>query len=306
MRKRIFQVLGIFIVGCGLYLSLSTYSTHQKYDSDMHSLLDNSVIYDAKTKQVVKNKATHNPKKTSIEALTSDQKIGEIAKGTPTLEIPSLKIKVPVVRGTDSTSLRYGAGMFDGSANMGARGNFCVAGHSSTIYNCIFNDLENIHTLARINCYNGKGKCFKYYVTATFKAEPTDMSVLTQTNDKTMTIVTCTDGGTRRFIVVAKLMSDKEYKTYKQNSKDYKVSHARSIVDSYLGSDISSYFNKNVSYVTLPYDIKFNAVTMYSSIFRSYGIPADKLIKNKHILCKSFNQDIGFDISSVLEGGEMR
>ena len=58
-------------------------------------------------------------------------------------EIPSLNIKVPVLEGTDSKALQVSAGHFEGTGSLG-HGNYCIAGHNSTIYAEIFNDLDNI------------------------------------------------------------------------------------------------------------------------------------------------------------------
>ena len=59
------------------------------------------------------------------------------------LEIPSLNIKVPVLEGTDSETLAVAAGHFPGTGKLG-QGNYCIAGHNSTIYAEIFNDLDQI------------------------------------------------------------------------------------------------------------------------------------------------------------------
>ena len=58
-------------------------------------------------------------------------------------EIPQLNIKVPVLEGTDNTSLQVSAGHFEGTGGLG-KGNYCIAGHNSTIYAEIFNDLDQI------------------------------------------------------------------------------------------------------------------------------------------------------------------
>ena len=58
-------------------------------------------------------------------------------------EIPSLNIKVPVLEGTDSKSLQVSAGHFEGTGLPG-HGNYCIAGHNSTIYAEIFNALDRI------------------------------------------------------------------------------------------------------------------------------------------------------------------
>lgn len=61
------------------------------------------------------------------------------------LEIPDLNIKVPVMDGTDKETLSVAAGHFPDTGEVGS-GNYCIAGHNSTIYAEIFNDLDEIET----------------------------------------------------------------------------------------------------------------------------------------------------------------
>ena len=58
-------------------------------------------------------------------------------------EIPRLNIKVPVLEGTDNKALQVSACHFEGTGALG-KGNYCIAGHNSTIYAEIFNDLDQI------------------------------------------------------------------------------------------------------------------------------------------------------------------
>ena len=58
-------------------------------------------------------------------------------------EIPRLNIKMPVLEGTDNKALQVSAGHFESTDALG-KGNYCIAGHNSTIYAEIFNDLDQI------------------------------------------------------------------------------------------------------------------------------------------------------------------
>ena len=85
----------------------------------------------------------------------------------------------------------------------GEFGNFAIAGHSSTIYNNVFNNLKNIKIGEDIVITTVNGK-FTYKVNEIFESNPSNMSVLDQDNEKKeMTIVTCTKDGKERLIVKA-------------------------------------------------------------------------------------------------------
>lgn len=144
------------------------------------------------------------------QGILQDQKV-EIKEGISQISIPKLNILAPIVEGTDSYSLSVSAGHFKDTAKMGGRGNYCIAGHSSSIYNCIFNDIHNINILEPMYFTNSAGKTFTYYVTEKFVVEPTEIEVLKQnTSDKICTIVTCTDNGERRYIIRGKMLSKKK------------------------------------------------------------------------------------------------
>lgn len=301
MRKRFIKVLGVVIIASGIALITYTLYTHYKYSNKMNDLLENSVIYEADvTRPSEKPNSTSSTQDFAIEVMNEDQKVKKITNGTPVIRIPSLNIKVPVVDGTSSESLRLGAGKFDNSVNMGEKGNFCVAGHSSTIYNCIFNDLEKIKLLDVIECYNSKGVCFKYYVINTFKTNPENYGVTLSSNEKMMTIVTCTDNGTRRFIVSAMLMTDDELYDYKMNLKQNLVKQASSILEDSSKVDLLSYIKSKQHISKIPYRVKYVGVEDAKPFFTNYVLSEDKLKVNEHNLDIVFNQAIGFDFNKAL------
>ena len=57
----------------------------------------------------------------------------KLFKENAVVEIQDLKIKAPVLEGTDKATLSKAAGHFKGKGSPGS-GNYCIAGHSSVIY----------------------------------------------------------------------------------------------------------------------------------------------------------------------------
>lgn len=121
-------------------------------------------------------------------------------------EIPSLDIKVPVLEGTDKKTLQYAAGHFENTGELGS-GNYCICGHNSTIYACVFNDLDKIETGDEmVLTDNDKNKTtYTYVVTYYDVIDPDSVEVLLDYGDNRITVITCTDDGTERFCVVGKL-----------------------------------------------------------------------------------------------------
>ena len=114
------------------------------------------------------------------------------------LEIPSLNIKVPVLEGTDSETLAVAAGHFQGTGELG---------HNSTIYAEIFNDLDQIQIGAEMDLMDTDAEktCYTYVVAEYKVVDPEDVAVLDDYGDDRLTVISCTDDGTQRQVVVGML-----------------------------------------------------------------------------------------------------
>lgn len=297
MKKYILRFLGITLLALSFLIIIFITREHTVYEDEMQNLLDNRVVITPSknntSTETQPDEDINDNGSSIIEGLEEDQTV-QVTEGTPVISIPSLSILAPIVEGTSQSSLKRGAGRFKNSANIGEKGNFSLAGHSSTIYNQIFNGLESIRLLDKIECYDKFGTVYNYYVTDKFKVEATDTWVLNSTEDTRLTLVTCTDGGTRRFIVVAKLMSDSEFTDYKLYLRREQVSKAITVVDSSLDIDILSYFNSTVHISKVYRDIIYPLGLLKDyNTFKVGGT----LEKNPHILDTDFIHNIGFIFS---------
>lgn len=126
-------------------------------------------------------------------------------------EIPELQIKAPVMDGTEHEVLSVAAGHFPGTGAVG-NGNYCIAGHNSTIYAEIFNEMKHIETGMEMYLIDNDENrtTYTYMVTENFIVDPSDTWVLKDFGDDRITIVTCTDDGTQRQIVVGQLVDGGE------------------------------------------------------------------------------------------------
>ena len=125
----------------------------------------------------------------------------KLMRENPVIEIADLNIKAPILEGTDNEILAKAAGHFMGSGELG-KGNYCIAGHSSTIYKEYFNNLKKVKTGMEIKLYDTAKNCYIYTVSESFIVEPNETWILGDFGDNRVTIVTCTDDGTQRQIVV--------------------------------------------------------------------------------------------------------
>jgi len=131
------------------------------------------------------------------------------------LVIPKIKTNAPiswnVPQDQINQKLQDGVAQYEGTALPGATGNIFITGHSSYYiwapgsYKDVFALLNQLHGGDKIYIqYNGAQ--FTYEVTGQVVVDPTDTSVLTQGNEKILSLMTCVPVGTnlQRLVITAK------------------------------------------------------------------------------------------------------
>jgi sortase A len=102
------------------------------------------------------------------------------------LRIPSLRIEVPVLEGTDDLTLNRGVGHIDGTPRPGEAGNIGVAGHRDGF----FRGLKDIRVGDSVDLYSQNGST-RYVVDEILIVPPEDVSVLGPRSRPSITLVTC-------------------------------------------------------------------------------------------------------------------
>lgn len=135
--------------------------------------------------------------------------------------INKIKVKAPVIydqktidEANFQIALRDGVVHYPQTALPGKHGNVVIFGHSSGLwwtpgkYKFVFTLLDKLSDGDRI-FIDYKGVRYTYRVTGSRVVEPTDVSVLGQSDENMLTLITCTPVGTsdKRLIVSAKQIS---------------------------------------------------------------------------------------------------
>jgi sortase A len=135
--------------------------------------------------------------------------------------IPKINVDAPVVTdmrsydpGAVQSALQRGVVQYGVTANPGQKGNVVMAGHSSGQlwapgeYKFVFTMLDKLVRDDRI-IVDYKGTRYIYRVDSTRVVPPTDLTVLQQTEEPQLTLITCTPVGTNknRLIVTARQVS---------------------------------------------------------------------------------------------------
>lgn len=119
------------------------------------------------------------------------------------MRIDRLGIEVPVYNGTDEIILNRGAGRIPGTAQVNAVGNLGIAGHRDGFFRGL-KDIQ-IGDVLKLDTIHGE---MTYRVGSTVIVDPSDVSVLAPTSERTITLVTCypfyfVGHAPKRFIVQA-------------------------------------------------------------------------------------------------------
>ena len=133
------------------------------------------------------------------------------------LSVDKLAIKAPIIQGIDpANKAKYDEALKDGVAHMigtalpgAGKGNIFIYGHSSSTvgskYSKIFASLNDLSAGDEVAIHYNKAD-YKYSVSSKKIVAKTDLSVLDQTKEETLTLMTCWPIGTdnKRLVVIAK------------------------------------------------------------------------------------------------------
>jgi len=110
----------------------------------------------------------------------------EAAPPQAVLSIAKLDLEVPVYDGADDFNLNRGVGRIRGTARVGGPGNLGIAGHRDGF----FRGLKDIAVGDGIDLLTANGT-ETYTVSSIAIVDPSDVSVLVPTEEKSLTLVTC-------------------------------------------------------------------------------------------------------------------
>lgn len=116
-------------------------------------------------------------------------------------EIPSLDIKYPVFEGAGSVQLNEGIGHMTNTTELCGKGNCVLAGHNGSRRGVYFTYLCNIEAGAKVMLMNRKKEKHEYTVKEMKVVNPYDEWVTKQTEGESLTLFTCAEHGTKRFVV---------------------------------------------------------------------------------------------------------
>ena len=193
MKEKIRRIIGLVLIIVGLSIIVSI--VYKKIETKNKQKELQNIL-----EQVINDE----PRELSKE---EEEKLINGYKPIALMEIPSINLSQGLVEGISDDVLQYYLGHFEGSAMPGEKGNFAVAGHRVSDYSEAFVNLYKTEIGDKILVKANK-KEYVYEITENFIVAPDKVDVLDNTDDATITLVTCTVGAKERVIVKGKLVEE--------------------------------------------------------------------------------------------------
>lgn len=139
-----------------------------------------------------------------FEALRDSGGLNEVPTGV--MRIPSVNLVLPLYDGTDEYNLTRGAGIIEGTADLGSDGNTGLAAHRDGY----FRSLKDVNVGDQIEVQT-LNSTLKYRISEILIVDPSDTSVLDPGERGLITLVTCypfyfVGSAPQRYIVQAELL----------------------------------------------------------------------------------------------------
>lgn len=181
-RSKLFATIGTLLVIVGI--GILGYAGYVRYDS---SRVQKEM--EKEFNEVLKQTEDSQKENASSDSPVDSpnvQRIGTIGR----MIIPKINLSIFIGEGVEDNVLKYSAGHFPETVMPGEKGNTAFAGHRNHTYNSYFNRLNELSKGDEIIIETKNGE-FTYIVTETKIVEPSEVSVLENTTDATITLVTC-------------------------------------------------------------------------------------------------------------------
>jgi sortase A len=105
------------------------------------------------------------------------------------MQIPKISLNAPVVMGDNWEQLKKGIGQHLDTASPGQNGNMVVSAHND-IFGELFRDLDKLEPGDEVIVIT-QDRSYTYIVTGTQIVNPTDVQVMDQTENATLTMISC-------------------------------------------------------------------------------------------------------------------
>ena len=144
----------------------------------------------------VEEEKTEEPSSLSQEdadTLSQEEVIGII-------KIEAIDIRYPVLEGTGGDVLNKGIGHLTETCGIGEKGNCVLCGHNGSRRGTFFTPLNTVQIGDKVELIDKRGKSHIYKIVNTKVVRPRDNSIKNTDGTEKLTLFTCAESGTKRFV----------------------------------------------------------------------------------------------------------
>ena len=192
------RIFGLLLIIIGIVIIVNVVYKKIVTSQKQNEILE---VFESQLVDVKNNKEDEN-EPVKIEAINGHMPVAII-------EIPSIKLKQPVVEGITEDVIKYFLGKFPESSMPGEVGNFAVAGHRVSDFTDAFINLYKVKTGDEVIVTTVDGR-YTYEADNSFIVDPDQVEVLEKADYEKITLITCTIGSKRRVIVTGRLIEKEE------------------------------------------------------------------------------------------------
>lgn len=118
------------------------------------------------------------------------------------IEIQSIGIRYPIIEGAGNAALNKGIGHEPDTAGIGEKGNCVLCGHNGSRHGTFFTPLSQVNIGDEVKVMDSTGENHLYEIAETKVIDPYDTSIKARGEEEILTLFTCANKGTRRFVCV--------------------------------------------------------------------------------------------------------
>lgn len=158
--------------------------------------------FEQELKEAEDEEAEENETETCEQATDRYEDAAILAEGDVLgiITIEKIGIRYPIMEGTGSKVLNAGIGHLPEIAQIGEVGNTVLCGHNGSRYGTFFTPLNQVVKGDEVSILDKDGEIHLYEVTETFVINPYDNSIKTQGDSEKLTLFTCANRGSMRFV----------------------------------------------------------------------------------------------------------
>lgn len=192
-------IAGICIVaGIALLAVPFFYKTHGKSETDKLLKEFEQIVEEGAYEEEIKQEEPESEQASGIEedtALLLEENVIGI------IEIEVIDIRLPIVEGTGAGDIAYAIGHMSETAPIGEVGNCVLAGHNGSRNGVFFTNINQLVAGDMVKLIDRNGEVHLYVVSDMFIVGPYDNEVKAQGEDEILTLLTCAEKGTKRYVV---------------------------------------------------------------------------------------------------------